>query len=126
MELMDDIKELQDVKLDEAEALHKGDVEPEEVVPPHEADECTDLPPQEEIPKETLGRYQVVGHCKCCEAPIYVEEYRASKVTRPTLIYTCSEDYCWAGYDERDVKWTPKYVNGFDLPIVGEDNVVKS
>ena len=60
--------------------------------------------------KEELGRFQSVGECKCCGAHVYVEEYRASKVIRPKLIYTCSPEYCWAGFDDRDVVWKPSFV----------------
>jgi len=117
MELMDDIKVMQDEIEEEKEDVRKGDLEPEEKAPEHEID---DLPPALEPTKEELGRFQKVGVCRCCQASIYVEEYRASKVVRPTLIYTCDKDYCWAGYDERDVLWEPKFFGIMDLKGIGE------
>ncbi len=117
MELMDDIKVMQDEIAEDDEAIRKGDLEPEEDVPKHDIDE---LPPAPEPTKEELGRYQKVGICRCCQAAIYVEEYRASKVVRPALIYTCDQDYCWAGYDERDVLWEPKFFGIMDLKGIGE------
>lgn len=116
MELMDNIKVMQDDREEEKEAIRKGDLVIEEA-PKHEID---DLPPAPESTKEELGRFQKVGECRCCHATIYVEEYRASKVVRPTLIYTCDEDYCWASYDERDVLWEPKFFGIMDLKGIGE------
>lgn len=103
--MLDEIKVLQDEIGERKEAVKRGDVE-EVPAPEHEVDEFEECPPMEELPKELLGRYQKVGNCKCCEATVYIEEYGAMKVTRPRLIYTCAE-WCMAGYDDRDVKWSP-------------------
>ena len=104
MELMDDIKVEQDEREEEKESIRKGDLAVL-YIPEHEVDE---LPLAPKPTKEQLGRYQSVGTCKGCGAHIYVEEYRASKVVRPTLIYTCEPDICWASFDNRDVKWSPR------------------
>lgn len=118
MELMDSIKVIQDEIDEDEEDIRKGDLATEEV-PKHEID---DLPPAPKPTKEELGRFQRVGECRCCHATIYVEEYRASKVVRPTLIYTCDKAYCWASYDERDVLWEPKFFGIMDLKGIGEKN----
>ncbi|MHA2403697.1 MAG: hypothetical protein ACXADH_11950, partial [Candidatus Kariarchaeaceae archaeon] len=102
--------------VDHKEEVRKGNVEPVEETPKHEVDDYTDFPDNEDVPKELLGRYQKVGNCKCCQATVYVEEYNASKVVRPRLIYTC-EDWCMAGFDARDVKWSP---NLFGVPDISK------
>ncbi len=117
MTRMDSIKEMQDEIGEEKEEVKRGNLVPESEMPKHEIDE---LPPAPKPTKEELGRYQSVGTCRCCQAHIYVEEYRASNVVRPALIYTCDEDYCWAGYDERDVLWEPKFFGIMDLKGIGE------
>ena len=120
--MLDEIKQLHDDIADEAEVIRKGDFDPikdeehgekkDELIPSHETD-GDEMP--DEIPKKLLGRYQIVGRCKCCEASVYVEEYNASEVVRPKLIYTCDAEFCWASFDERDVHWTPKYFKGTGL-----------
>ena len=113
---MDDLKEMHEEKEVEKESIRKGDLVVVEE-PKHEVDE---LPPAPEPTKEELGRYQKVGECRCCHATIYVEEYRASKVVRPTLIYTCDAELCWAGFDERDVLWEPKFFGIMDIDFSKE------
>jgi hypothetical protein len=108
--------EIEEVKED----IRKGDVEPEEVVPEHETDSYTDMV-MEDLPKEVLGRYQKVGECRYCGATVYVEEYSAAKVARPRLIYTC-EEWCLAGFKDRDVMWAPKYFGAIDLSNLGKQD----
>ncbi|MHA2064646.1 MAG: hypothetical protein ACXABY_09760 [Candidatus Thorarchaeota archaeon] len=120
--MSEDVKEMLEEQEEEKEQLKKGNLVSEDEIPKHEIDE---LPPAPTPTKEELGRFQSVAECRCCHAPIYVEEYRASKVTRPALIYTCDPDTCWASFEPRDVLWEPSFFGVTDINFGDKNDSVR-